>query len=126
MTFCAVKQRPMNTLLVMLGGAVGAAARYHLGGAIGRSSVYPWGTLWVNVLGGLLMGALMARAPGETARLLLGVGVLGGFTTFSAFSLETVMLLQRGSAGAALGYVAASVLGACAALWLGLTLGRVA
>ena len=116
----------MNTLIVMLGGAVGAAARYHLGGVIGRGSVFPWGTLAVNILGGVLMGVLMARGPGEPARLLLGVGLLGGFTTFSAFSLETVALLQRGAAGVALGYVAASVLGACLALWAGLVLGRTA
>lgn len=108
----------------MLGGAMGAAARYHLGGAIGRGSAFPWGTLAVNILGGVLMGVLMARAPSETSRLLLGVGVLGGFTTFSAFSLETVTLLQRGAAAIAFGYVAASVIGACAALWLGLTIGR--
>jgi len=116
----------MNTLLVMLGGAVGAAARYHLGGVVGRGSVFPWGTLAVNILGGVLMGLLIARGPGEPARLVLGVGVLGGFTTFSAFSLETVTLIERGAAGPALGYVAASVIGACLALWAGLSLGRTA
>lgn len=116
----------MNTLLVMLGGALGAAARYHLGGVVGRGSVFPWGTLAVNMLGGLLMGVLIAREPSEPARLLLGAGVLGGFTTFSAFSLETVTLLQRGALSLALGYVAASVLGACVALCAGLAIGRMA
>ena len=116
----------MNTLLVMLGGAIGAAARYHLGGAIGRGAAFPWGTLAVNILGGLLMGLLAARMPGDAARLLLGVGVLGGFTTFSAFSLETVTLFEGGAAPAALAYVAASVIGACLALWLGLVMGRAA
>lgn len=113
----------MNTILVMLGGAVGAAARYQIGTLAPRAAL-PWPTLAVNILGGLLMGLLIARGPAEPARLLLGVGVLGGFTTFSAFSLETVQLIQRGALGVALGYVVASVLGACAALWLGLILGR--
>ncbi|NNM76955.1 CrcB family protein [Sphingomonas sp. ID1715] len=116
----------MNTFLVMIGGAVGAAARFHLGGALGRGAAFPWGTLVVNIVGGLLMGLLMARDPGDGARLLIGVGLLGGFTTFSAFSLETVRLFEGGAAALALAYVAASVIGACVALWLGLALGRAA
>jgi CrcB protein len=113
----------MNTILVMLGGAVGAAARYQIGTLAPRAA-FPWATLLVNIVGGLLMGLLVAREPSDQLRLLLGVGVLGGFTTFSAFSLETVTLMQRGAAGTALAYVAASVLGACVALWAGLTIGR--
>ena len=62
----------MNTLLVMMGGAVGAAARFHMGGVIGRGTVLPWGTLAVNILGGLLMGLLVARGTSENVRLLLG------------------------------------------------------
>ena len=114
----------MNTLLVMIGGAAGAAARFHLSSAVGRGTTFPWGTLAVNILGGLLMGLLVARGPSENMRLLLGVGVLGGFTTFSAFSLETIGLLQRGMPALAIGYVAASVIGACLALWGGLMMGR--
>jgi CrcB protein len=114
----------MNTLLVMMGGALGAAARYHMGGVFGRGAAFPWGTLAVNILGGMLMGVLVARRPSESMRLLLGVGVLGGFTTFSAFSLETVSLLEGGAAALAFAYVAASVLGACLALWIGLSVGR--
>ncbi|HEV2568623.1 fluoride efflux transporter CrcB [Sphingomonas sp.] len=114
----------MNTLLVMAGGAVGATARYHLGGMIGRGSVLPWGTLAVNILGGLLMGMLVARRTSENVRLLLGVGLLGGFTTFSAFSLETVTLIQRGAILPATAYVLASILGACLALHGGLLIGR--
>jgi fluoride exporter len=112
----------MNTALVMLGGALGAAARYHLGGLFAGG--FPWGTLIVNVIGGLLMGLLVGRASGESARLFLGVGLLGGFTTFSAFSAETVALLGRGQAGFAFTYVAASVAGALLATWAGLALGR--
>ena len=115
----------MNTILVMLGGAVGAAARYQIGSLAPRAA-FPWSTLVVNIAGALLMGLLIARAPAEPLRLLLGVGVLGGFTTFSAFGLETVELLQRGATLPALSYVAASVLGACVAVWLGLAIGRTA
>jgi CrcB protein len=79
----------------------------------------------VNLAGGLAMGVLagsLARfgEGGENWRLLLGVGVLGGFTTFSAFSLDVMMMLERGDWGMALGYILASVIGAVAALALGL------
>jgi len=118
----------MNTVLVMLGGALGAAARFHLGTAMMRLTglAFPWGTLIINVLGSLLIGLLLARAPGDTARLLLGVGILGGFTTFSTFSAETIQLIERGTAVPALAYVAASVAGALVATWAGLVLGRAA
>ena len=117
-------------LLVMLGGALGAGAR-HLFGRVALRLLgpgFPWGTLGVNLLGGLLMGLLagsLARFGGsEGVRLLLGVGVLGGFTTFSAFSLDTVLLIERGAAGVAAAYVCASVIGSVAALFAGLTLVR--
>ena len=119
--------RRMNTLLVMLGGAIGAAARYHLGGATLRAfgPAFPWDTLIANVSGGLLMGVLMARVGDNTAwRLFLGVGVLGGFTTFSAFSFETIALVERGAAPTAIAYILASVLGALVALWAGLSIAR--
>ena len=120
-----------NLLLVMLGGAVGAGARY----AVGRASLaalgpgYPWGTLMVNLAGGLAMGLLAAwlargASGGEPVRLLLGVGVLGGFTTFSAFSLEIVTMMERGDWIAALAYTLLSVVGAVAALMAGLAIGR--
>ena len=114
-------------VLVMAGGAFGAGARFLLARAVGASR-FPWGTLGVNVIGGLLMGLLAAALTrgqaGEPQRLLLGVGVLGGFTTFSAFSLDTVNLIEGGQALAALSYVLASVLGALAALYAGLMIGR--
>jgi CrcB protein len=123
----------MNLLIVMLGGAFGAGAR-HLAGRAALTAFgpgYPWGTLLVNLGGGLLMGLLagvLARIGegGEQWRLLLGVGVLGGFTTFSAFSLDVMVMLERGDWGAALGYILASVIGSVAALALGLSLTRIA
>lgn len=121
-----------NLFLVMVGGAVGAGAR-HL---VGRASLslfgpgYPWGTLAVNIVGSLAMGVLtglLARglvAGGETTRLLVGVGVLGGFTTFSAFSLDAVLMAERSGWIAALPYILASVIGSIAALVAGLQLVR--
>ncbi len=118
----------LNVLLVALGGAVGAAARYGVGLGAARwfGLAFPWGTLIVNVSGGLAMGLLAARfgPEQEGLRLALGVGVLGGFTTFSAFSLETVRLMEH-QPGLAMLYVAASVILSVGACWAGLMLGRV-
>jgi len=119
-------------LLVMVGGALGSAARFFVGRATlsGFGPNFPYGTLTVNLVGGFAMGVLaglLARHnAGETWRLLLGVGVLGGFTTFSAFSLDLVTMLERGSLGVALGYALVSVIGSVIALFAGLTLVRVA
>ncbi|MCG6120505.1 MAG: fluoride efflux transporter CrcB [Blastomonas sp.] len=103
------------TGLVMAGGALGAALRFHgtlLTVRLGHAN-YPFATLWINVLGGLAMGVLAALAlrghVSEPVRLLLGVGVLGGFTTFSAFSLEMFQLIERGQIIAGLGYALLSV-----------------
>ena len=123
--------------LVALGGAVGAVARYQVGRGVtawlGPAAVtaFPWATLIVNVAGSLAMGLLagwLARHGdgGETARLLLGVGLLGGFTTFSAFSLELMLLIERGQAGAAVGYATVSVLAGLGALYIGLITMRLA
>ena len=121
----------MNSLfLVMAGGALGSGARY----LAGRAALalagpgFPFGTLGVNLVGGLAMGLLagwLARgAADEQVRLLLGVGVLGGFTTFSAFSLEVATMLERGATVTALGYVLASVVGAVLAVFAGLLIVR--
>lgn len=121
----------MSLFLVMAGGAIGSGLRYVAGHTVLElaGSGYPYGTLTVNLLGGLLMGVLMgALAPSGTAegwRLFAGVGVLGGFTTFSAFSLDVVQLAERGLS-LATGYVLLSVMGSVGALVLGLQLGKAA
>ncbi len=118
-------------LLVAIGGGAGAMLRYLVGrwalAAFGPG--FPVGTLAVNLIGGLAMGlvvGVLARVNqgGEQLRLLLGVGVLGGFTTFSAFSLEMVNMVTRDQLGLAAGYAAASVLGSMAALFAGLWIVR--
>lgn len=117
--------------LVMLGGALGSGARYWTGrqmlDAFGPD--FPYGTLTVNWVGGLLMGLLagvLARTGGaEGWRLFIGVGILGGFTTFSSFSLDTITLIERGQITVAFGYVALSLLGSLAALWAGLSITRI-
>lgn len=108
-----------NLIAVTIGGAAGSAGRYLVSDAFLRAygPGFPWGTLAVNLIGGLLMGILvgiLARQSdgGEQTRLLLGVGVLGGFTTFSAFGLETWLMIERGQAVSAFAYVVASVIGA--------------
>ena len=119
-------------LLVMAGGALGSAARFLVGRATlkGFGPDFPYGTLTVNLIGGfamgLLAGFLACHSAGENWRLLLGVGVLGGFTTFSAFSLDVVTLIERGGLLTALGYTLASVAGSVIALFAGLSLVRVA
>lgn len=117
----------VNLMLVMVGGAVGSAARYGLGRWLNGG--WPYGTFIANVAGGLLMGLLMGvllRYPGETerARLLLGVGVLGGFTTFSSFSLETVQMLERRDYALAALYAGLSVVLSIAAVAVGLIIVR--
>lgn len=117
-------------LLVMTGGAVGAALRFGLHRTLlPIAANWPWPTFAANIMGSLAMGLLAAwlmRAGenGEPMRLLLGVGVLGGFTTFSAFSLEMARMVERGALGMAAGYALASVLLALIALFAGLFLGR--
>lgn len=121
-----------NLLLVMAGGAIGSGARYLFGRATlaALGPTYPWGTLGVNLLGGLAMGLLvgtLARTDfGEPTRLLVGVGVLGGFTTFSAFSLDVATMIEHGALASAAGYALASVVGSVAALFGGLALARMA
>jgi CrcB protein len=115
-----------NMLLVMLGGAIGAGLRHLVGVAtLARLGPgFPWGTLIVNLIGGLAIGLLagwLARnSGGEQMRLFAAVGVLGGFTTFSAFSLETWLMLERGKLGFAAIYVTTSVVGSVLLLFVGL------
>lgn len=121
----------MAYILVMLGGAIGSSARFAVGriamGLMGPN--WPWGTLAVNLIGGLAMGLLagsLARIGdgGEHVRLLIGVGALGGFTTFSAFTLELVNMLERGDLFIGFGYALLSVVGAAVALFGGLLMMR--
>ncbi len=115
-------------ILAMAGGAIGTGARYLASNAVARAAGtgWPWSTLSVNVIGGFLMGVLAGRVAdsGDPVRLLLGVGFLGGFTTFSAFSLESVEMIQRGAALPALSYAVASVVLCMAAVFCGLVLTR--
>lgn len=110
---------------------MGAMARYGLGAAAGRlapQAAWPLGTFAVNLIGGLLMGLLAGwlalRGGAEAVRLFAAVGVLGGFTTFSAFSLETALLIERRELALAAGYVVASVMLSIGALFVGLFIAR--
>lgn len=115
-------------LLVALGGALGSVARYKLSGLILHHTIdwrFPAGTFAVNVIGCLVAGVLAGLAEkhellSADARLLLFTGVLGGFTTFSAFGLETMFLLKRGEVGIAAANVAVSVAAGLVALWIGM------
>ncbi|MEJ0013153.1 MAG: fluoride efflux transporter CrcB [Bauldia sp.] len=115
-------------VLVFLGGGLGSVARHGVNMTAGRLGAdFPWGTFIVNVVGSLAMGLIagwLAFRAGESwsqhARLLLTTGFLGGFTTFSAFSLDTATLWERGATGTAALYVVASVGLSLAALFAGL------
>ena len=121
----------MRLVLICLGGALGTGLRYLVTGVAARwfGPAFPYGTLAVNVLGSFLIGlvqeiALTTLVPAPTVRLFLTVGVLGGFTTYSSFSYETVRLLEEGSwlrAGLNVGVTTVACLGACV---LGLATGR--
>lgn len=121
---------------VALGGAIGALLRYQAGRqmthwlGVQTVTAFPWATLTVNVVGSLFMGVLagfLARhgQGGEQWRLFIGVGVLGGFTTFSSFSLEMMLLIERGQPFQAMTYGLVSVLAGLTALYIGLIAMRV-
>jgi len=108
----------MNTVLaVAFGGAVGAVARYLTVSAVGLwfGTAFPYGTLTVNVLGSFVLGAIvelsaLVWSPSPELRAMLVIGVLGSFTTFSTFSLDTVTLYQRGDYALCAAYIGASVI----------------
>jgi CrcB protein len=113
-------------LLVGFGGFAGAVLRYGAGRLVVRyaGSGFPWATLAVNVLGSLLLGAFVGSAqgaaqPSQSMRLLVAVGLLGSFTTFSTFGAETLELAQAGALGRAVAYAGASLVLGLAAVWLG-------
>ncbi len=114
---------------VALGGAIGSAARYLTNAAVTRGigPGFPWATLIVNVAGSFLMGVLvvvLAQKGGTRFAPFLMTGILGGFTTFSAFSLDAVTLWERGAPSAAMVYVLGSVVVSVAALMAGMALMR--
>ena len=117
-----------NILLVGFGGFIGAIARYKLGGLLLHLTAqerFPYSTFAVNVLGCMVVGVLAGLAEkhgyfSPSARLFLFTGLLGGFTTFSAFGLETLYLLRRGDPLIAAIYVMASVMLGLAGVWLGI------
>ncbi len=119
-------------LAVAAGGAIGASMRYGISQLIARHlpQGWPYGTFAVNVLGSLAMGlligwlALKAEGVSQTTRLFLATGVLGGFTTFSAFSLEVAEFLRTGDTGKAIAYAGLSLVLGVSALFLGLWLAR--
>ncbi|QZP08013.1 fluoride efflux transporter CrcB [Caenibius sp. WL] len=127
----------LASLYVALGGGAGSLLRYQSGRLmthwLGPQTVtaFPWATLSVNLVGSMAMGLLagfLARhgTGGEVWRLLIGVGLLGGFTTFSAFSLEMMLLIERGQPALALTYAAVSLFAGLTALYIGMIVMRVA
>ncbi|GAC1339546.1 MAG: fluoride efflux transporter CrcB [Acetobacteraceae bacterium] len=115
-------------LLVLAGSALGGLARYWLGLRVLALTGpgFPWGTLAINALGSLVIGLAATALPAASAgwRAFVMVGLCGGFTTFSAYSLQALELLQAERAGAAFAYMTGSVAACLAATWLGWTLGR--
>ncbi len=120
-------------LAVAAGGALGSLARFWLAAGVAALTGprFPWGTLLINILGSFIIGlvAALTLMPGRfpmspDVRIFLMVGVCGGFTTFSAFSLQTLELLQSGEIVSAFGYIIGSVLLCLAAVWFGWFLGR--
>lgn len=120
-----------NLLIVCAGGAIGAGARYLAGLAaiwlMGPG--FPWATIFVNIVGSFVMGIFGALLLGEIglsteSRLFIMTGILGGFTTFSAYALDVVVLAERGDWVEAIAYASASVVGSVAALVIGLSLAR--
>lgn len=119
-----------SIILVMTGGALGAVMRFGLARAVPvGSDGWPWPTFVTNILGGFAMGMLAAwllrgDTGAEPLRLFLGIGVLGGFTTFSAFSLEMAQMVQGGQGFLATVYALASVILALGAVFAGMMLAR--
>ena len=119
-----------NLFLVIVGGGIGAGIRHltNIGALRLVGPSYPWGTMAINVIGsfamGLFIASMMRRGGSNEVRLFVATGILGGFTTFSAFSLDFATLWERGATLPAFGYALASVIGAIISLFLGLWLAR--
>ncbi|MBL6761316.1 MAG: fluoride efflux transporter CrcB [PS1 clade bacterium] len=109
---------------VAFGGALGAVARYATGLLLKTTSGFPWATLSVNIFGSLLMGVMIGwlsrqSTPNEALRLFLAVGILGGFTTFSTFSMDLFQLIEKRDMAAMALYLGGSLFGGVAAFILG-------
>jgi CrcB protein len=116
-----------DVLWVGAGGAVGSALRYLVWRAVGTSGGFPWGTVFVNITGSFLLGLLAgmyAGRIGPTMRLAVFFGFLGGYTTFSTFTTETVVFARTGSAAVAFGNVAVSLLTGLTAAFVGIVIGE--
>ena len=118
-------------IAVAVGGAAGSVARYLLAGWIGRfeGAGFPWGIMAINILGSFAMGVVVEGAAlrwnlSNELRAFIAVGILGGFTTFSSFSLDAALLIQRNELAAAGGYIVGSVALSIGALFIGLLLTR--
>lgn len=115
----------MTTLLVAAGGTLGVLARYGIGRATLHHEALLWSTVAINIAGSFLLGLLVAEHWfGRDLREGIGIGFLGGFTTFSTFSVQAVLEVDAGEPGRALAYVVASVVGGLAAATAGYALGR--
>jgi fluoride exporter len=115
----------MTTLLVAAGGVLGVLARFGIGRLTLHHEQLVWSTVGINILGSFLLGLLVAEHWFDRdIREALGVGFLGGFTTFSTFSVQVVLEVDAGESGRALAYLAASVAGGVAAAAAGYALGR--
>ena len=120
----------LNVLLVALGGGLGAASRFGVSLAVpARADAWPWATFGINLVGSLLIGMLAGWLSsrgdaGEPWRLFLGVGVLGGFTTFSAYSLETMRMIERNDCVGASTYSIGSVIAGLVAVAIGLAMAK--
>jgi len=123
--------QPNVLLAIAIGGGLGSLARHYLSTAIyaATGSTFPWGILAVNVVGGFAMGLIVELSAlrldlGAELRAFLTTGMLGGFTTFSAFSLDSALLIERGDWAGAASYMVGSVVLSVAALFAGLWLIR--
>ena len=123
-------QRMRTVLAVALAGAIGALARWGIGAWFGqRFPSFPWGTMVINVSGSFILGVMFAvlveRNIGSTMmRVALMTGLMGAYTTFSTFSLETFRLFEDGATGSAIANIGFSVVLGLAGVWLGVTVGR--
>lgn len=116
-----------DVLWVGAGGAVGSALRYLVWRAVGTSGGFPWATVFVNISGSFLLGlfaGMYAGRIGSTMRLAVFFGFLGGYTTFSTFTTETVVFARTGSAAVAFGNVAVSLLAGLTAAFVGIVIGE--